>query len=113
MNFKETEDQRAIRATVRDFAGQEILPHRMEWDEGQVFPRALFSKMGELGLMGMLVPVDYGGAGMGYFEYKIPLKKWPRYAGQLACPWRLTIAYAPTTFSCLALKRNVRSTCRT
>ena len=46
MNFKETEDQRAIRATVRDFAEKEILPHRMEWDEGQVFPRALFSKMG-------------------------------------------------------------------
>jgi len=84
MNFKETEDQRAIRATVRDFAEKEILPHRMEWDEGQVFPRDLFSKMGELGLMGMLVPAEYGGAGMGYFEYKIAIEEVAKVCGSIA-----------------------------
>ena len=68
MDHKETESQQAIRATVRDFAQKEILPFRMEWDEKQHFPRELFSKMGALGLLGMLVPEAYGGAGMGYFE---------------------------------------------
>ncbi|HBP44862.1 MAG TPA: acyl-CoA dehydrogenase, partial [Flavobacteriales bacterium] len=81
MNFKESEDQRAIRATVRDFAEKEILPHRMEWDEGQIFPRSLFSEMGELGLMGMLVPTAYGGAGMGYFEYKIAIEEVAKVCG--------------------------------
>ena len=70
MNYNETEDQRAIRATVREFAVKEILPHRLEWDETQYFPRELFARMGELGLMGMLVPANYGGSGLGYFEYK-------------------------------------------
>ena len=67
MHHKETESQQAIRATVRDFAQKEILPFRMEWDENQHFPRELFSKMGELGLLGMLVPESYGGSGMGLF----------------------------------------------
>ncbi len=83
MNFKESEDQRAIRATVRDFAEKEILPHRMEWDEGQIFPRSLFSEMGELGLMGMLVPTAYGGAGMGYFEYKIAIEEVAKVCGSI------------------------------
>ena len=83
MNFKETEDQRAIRVTVRDFAEKEILPHRMEWDEDQVFPRDLFSKMGELGLMGMLVPAEYGGAGLGYYEYKMAIEEIAQVCGSV------------------------------
>ena len=55
----------------------------MEWDEGQVFPRALFSKMGELGLMGMLVPEALGGAGMGYFEYKIAIEEIAKVCGSI------------------------------
>lgn len=54
---------------VRDFAAREIKPHSMVWDESQEFPVALFHKMGELGLMGVLVPETYGGAGFGYHEY--------------------------------------------
>ena len=83
MNFRETEDQKAIRATVRDFAQQEILPHRMDWDERQHFPRELFARMGELGLMGMLVPEAYGGAGMGYFEYKIAIEELAKICGSI------------------------------
>lgn len=75
MDFKETEDQQAIRAMVREFARKEILPHRLEWDESQHFPRSLFSRMGELGLMGMLVPEAYGGSGLGYFEYKAAIEE--------------------------------------
>lgn len=58
-----------IREMVRDFAQKNILPHVMEWDEEQVFPRELFGQMGALGLMGVLVPEHYGGAGLGYHEY--------------------------------------------
>lgn len=54
---------------VRDFAEKEIRPHVMEWDESQHFPRDVFKKMGTLGLMGVLVPEEYGGSGLGYFEY--------------------------------------------
>lgn len=69
MNFQEKETIPAIRDMVRDFSAQEILPHVMEWDEAQHFPREAFTRMGELGLLGMLVPETYGGAGLGYFEY--------------------------------------------
>ena len=69
MNFEEKETIPAIRDMVRDFSAKEILPHVMEWDEAQHFPRDTFSRMGELGLLGMLVPEAYGGAGLGYFEY--------------------------------------------
>ena len=69
MNFEEKETISAIRDMVRDFSTKEILPHVMDWDEAQHFPRDTFSRMGELGLLGMLVPEVYGGAGLGYFEY--------------------------------------------
>lgn len=83
MNFTETENQKAIRATVRDFALHEILPHRMDWDERQHFPRDLFTKMGELGLLGMLVPETYGGAGMGYMEYKVAIEELAKVCGSI------------------------------
>ena len=69
MNFQENETTGAIREMVRDFAAKEIAPHVMEWDEAQHFPRETFTKMGALGMLGMLVPETYGGAGLGYGEY--------------------------------------------
>ena len=69
MNFKQEESEAMISQMVRDFAEKEIRPHVMRWDEEQIFPKELFLKMGELGLMGVLVPSAYGGAGLGYYEY--------------------------------------------
>ena len=69
MNFEPTESEKMIAQMVRDFAEKEIRPYVMEWDESQIFPREVFTKMGELGLMGVLVPQEYGGSGMGYNEY--------------------------------------------
>lgn len=69
MDFKYTETQQQIAEMVRDFANKEIRPNMMEWDEKQIFPVDLFRKMGELGLMGVLVPQKYGGAELSYFEY--------------------------------------------
>lgn len=69
MDLSLTQDQLAIRDMVRDFARNEIVPHASEWDESQTFPRELFSKLGELGMLGVLIPEKYGGAGLGYIEY--------------------------------------------
>lgn len=69
MNFALNENQKMIAETIRDFGTKHMRPYIMEWDEAQTFPVELFKKLGELGLMGVLVPAEYGGAGLGYFEY--------------------------------------------
>jgi len=69
MDFKQSENQKMIADMIRSFAEKEIKPHMMEWDENQIFPVELFKKLGNLGLMGVLVPQEYGGSGFGYFEY--------------------------------------------
>jgi len=69
VDFQHSEDQQAIRDMVRDFARREIAPQALEWDEAQQFPRALFGKLGELGLLGILIPEEFAGAGLGYIEY--------------------------------------------
>lgn len=69
ISFNETENQRMIAQMVRDFGNKEIAPNIMTWDESQEFPVPLFKKMGGLGLMGVLVPEEFGGAGLGYQEY--------------------------------------------
>lgn len=69
MNFQKGETQQMIRQMARDFAEKHIRPNVMEWDESQQFPTELFHKMGEQGFMGVLVPQEYGGSGLGYFEY--------------------------------------------
>ena len=69
MDFEISENQKLIAQTVRDFGEANIRPHVMEWDEAQEAPREIFQKLGEAGFLGVLVPQEYGGAGLGYFEY--------------------------------------------
>ncbi|MFT5952773.1 MAG: alkylation response protein AidB-like acyl-CoA dehydrogenase [Bacteroidia bacterium] len=69
MNFSHSESQIMVRQAAKDFAEKYIRPHVMEWDESQHFPIEVFRKMGEQGFMGILVPEEYGGSGLGYFEY--------------------------------------------
>ncbi|HNP08051.1 MAG TPA: acyl-CoA dehydrogenase family protein [Cyclobacteriaceae bacterium] len=69
INFDESENQMMIAQMIQDFGELEIRPNIMDWDESQEFPVPLFRKMGELGLMGVLVPEEYGGSGFGYPEY--------------------------------------------
>jgi len=83
MNFRPTEQQQLILQSVSAFAQQSILPNRMVWDESQEFPRALFEEMGQMGLLGMLVPEQYGGAGLGYFEYKVAIQELARVCGSI------------------------------
>jgi alkylation response protein AidB-like acyl-CoA dehydrogenase len=69
VSFLESENQTMIAQMIRDFGAREIKPRMMEWDESQEFPIELFRKLGTLGLMGVLVPEQYGGSGFGYHEY--------------------------------------------
>ncbi len=83
MEFHPNENQKLIAQTVRDFADKHIRPKLMEWDESQEFPVEVFKKMGELGLMGVLVPEEYGGAGLGYFEYATAISELARVCGSI------------------------------
>jgi alkylation response protein AidB-like acyl-CoA dehydrogenase len=83
MNFEKSENQVMIAQMVRDFVEKEIRPNVMHWDESQEFPRDVFRKMGELGLMGVLVPQEYGGSGLGYFEYISVIKEVAKVCGSI------------------------------
>ena len=83
MDFSYTESQQMIADMARDFAEKEIRPHFMEWDESQEFPIDVMRKMGELGLLGVLVPESYGGAGLGYFEYVTAIQEIAKVCGSV------------------------------
>jgi alkylation response protein AidB-like acyl-CoA dehydrogenase len=83
VNFKHTENQQMIINMVRDFTEKNIRPHVMEWDEAQTFPVETFKKLGQLGLMGVLVPEEYGGSGLGYFEYVNVIVEIARVCGSI------------------------------
>jgi alkylation response protein AidB-like acyl-CoA dehydrogenase len=83
VNFEENENQRMIAQMIRDFGNKEIRPKMMEWDESQEFPVQVFKKMGKLGLMGVLVPEEYGGAGFGYPEYVTAIAELSKIDGSI------------------------------
>ncbi|WP_190811638.1 acyl-CoA dehydrogenase family protein [Flagellimonas sp. S3867] len=69
MNFDYSETQKMVAESAKEFAQQYIAPHVLEWDESQTFPIQVFKKAGEMGFMGVLVPEELGGSGLGYHEY--------------------------------------------
>lgn len=81
MDFQPSEITLQVAQTARDFAAQYIKPFIMEWDEQQVFPVQLFKQLGELGMMGVLVPEEYGGAGLSYFEYNVIIQEIAKVCG--------------------------------
>jgi len=83
MNFELSDEQRELRRTVREFAQREIGPHVMEWDEAQTWPEDVLRQLGGLGLMGVLVPAEYGGSGMGYVEYVLAIAELARVDGSV------------------------------
>ena len=83
MDFKTNELTSQVAQTARDFAQKHIRPHVMEWDETQEFPVNVFREMGKLGLMGVLVPEEYGGAGLSYYEYKTVIEEISKVCGSI------------------------------
>jgi alkylation response protein AidB-like acyl-CoA dehydrogenase len=83
MEFGQTENQKMIQDMVRDFGERHIKPDMMKWDESQEMPVEVFRKLGELGLMGVLVPNEYGGSGFGYMEYVTAIVELAKVCGSI------------------------------
>ena len=83
MDFSFTDEQKHLRKSVREFAEGEIAPHVMEWDESQHFPVEILPKLGEMGLMGVIFPEEFGGAGLGYVEYAAVIEELARIDGSV------------------------------
>src|SRR5258705_1092406 len=83
MEFELSEEQQEIKLSVREFAEAEIGPNVMEWDESQHFPIELQPKLADLGLLGVIFPEEYGGAGMGYVEYATIIEELSRVDGSV------------------------------
>jgi len=83
MEFQTSELTQQVAQTAKDFARQYIKPHVMRWDESQEFPVSVFKEMGKLGLMGVLVPEQYGGSGLGYFEYVTVIQEIAKVCGSI------------------------------
>jgi len=83
VDFAFTDEQNQLRRSVREFAEGEIAPHVMEWDEASRFPSEIMPKLSEMGLLGVLFPEEYGGAGLGYIEYVIAIEELSRIDGSV------------------------------
>src|SRR6185437_7567284 len=83
MDFELSDEQKDLQRAVREFAEREILPHRMEWDEAQAWPGEVLGQLGKMGLLGVLVPAEYGGSGMGYIEYALAVSELSRVDGSM------------------------------
>ncbi len=81
--FAQSENQQMIAEMIKKFGETHIKPKFMEWDESQEFPLEVFKKLGDLGLMGVLVPTEYGGSGFGYFEYVTAIIELAKVCGSI------------------------------
>ncbi|MFZ0629843.1 MAG: acyl-CoA dehydrogenase family protein [Acidobacteriaceae bacterium] len=73
--FTLTEDQEALRREIRDFAAREIAPNVLRWDEASEFPMDVVKQLGQMGLLGVIFPPEYGGAGLGYVDYMLAIEE--------------------------------------
>jgi len=83
VDFSFTDEQKTLRKSVREFAEGEIAPHVMEWDEVSHFPTELLPKLADMGLLGVIFPEPYGGAGLGYIEYATVIEELARVDGSV------------------------------
>jgi alkylation response protein AidB-like acyl-CoA dehydrogenase len=83
VDFTFTDEQKQLRKSVREFAEDEIAPHVMEWDESSHFPSEILPKLAEMGLLGVIFPEEYGGAGLGYIEYATVIEELARVDGSV------------------------------
>ena len=83
LDFSVSENQQMVGQMAKDFAEKYIRPHVMEWDEQQHFPRELFNQLGELGMLSVFVPEEYGGSGFGYFEYVTVIQEIAKVCGSI------------------------------
>jgi len=83
LDFQLTDEQSQLKKSIREFAEREILPHVMKWDEECHFPSEVIKQLGKMGVMGMIFPVEYGGAGLGYVDYVMAIEELSRVDGSV------------------------------
>src|SRR6201985_3185748 len=83
MDFQLTEEQLQLKKSIREFAEGEILPNVMKWDEAGHFPLETIKELGRMGVLGIIFPTEYGGAGLGYVEYVIAIEELSRVDGSV------------------------------
>jgi len=83
LDFQLNDEQLQLRKSIREFAEREIAPHVMKWDEVSEFPIDVVKELGKMGVLGMIFPVEYGGAGLGYVEYVIAIEELSRVDGSV------------------------------
>src|SRR5476649_653416 len=83
MDFQLTDEQLQLKKSIREFAEREIFPHVMKWDEANHFPMETIKELGRMGVLGMIFPEEYGGAGLGYVEYVIAIEELSRVDGSV------------------------------
>src|SRR5499425_445320 len=95
LDFQLNEEQLQLKKSLREFAEREILPHVMKWDEANHFPLETVKELGRMGVLGMIFPSEYGGAGLGYVEYVIAIEELSRVDGSVG----ITVAAHNSLFS--------------
>ena len=98
MDFLLNDEQKQLQKSVREFAEREILPNVMRWDEAGEFPMAIIKELGKLGMLGIIFPPEYGGAGMGYVEYVTAIDELSRVDGSVGIIVAAHTSLARTTF---------------
>ena len=83
MDFQLNDEQKQLRREIRDFAEREIRDNVMKWDEESKFPLEVVKQLGKMGVMGIIFPPEYGGAGLGYVEYVIAVEELSRVDGSV------------------------------
>jgi len=83
LDFQLTDEQLQLRKSIREFAEREIAPHVMEWDEASQFPLEIVKELGKMGVLGIIFPTEFGGAGLGYVEYVIAVEELSRVDGSV------------------------------
>ena len=113
MDFTFTDEQNHLRKTVREFAEGEIAPHVMEWDEASHFPVEILPKLAEMGLMGIIFPEQYGGAGWVTLNTRPRSKNLRALMARLGCSSPRTIRFAPiTSTNSLRKSKSANISCR-
>jgi alkylation response protein AidB-like acyl-CoA dehydrogenase len=83
LDFQLTDEQQHLKRSIREFAEREMLPHVLNWDEECHFPGPVIKELGKMGVMGMIFPAEYGGAGLGYVEYVLAIEELSRVDGSI------------------------------
>src|SRR5579864_7276359 len=83
MDFQLTDEQLQLKRSIREFAEREVLPNVMKWDEANHFPLETIKELGRMGVLGMIFPTEYGGAGLGYVEYVLAIEELSRVDGSI------------------------------